>query len=94
MERLSHKAAFGDRDVGHRAGRADPIQALTTASPTGEVFDSTGIIGHLNQTKFLPNGTHLIDDSINAGNNIPQERSAPQVLEREGRTGGPSAGEP
>jgi hypothetical protein len=58
------------------------------------MFDSTDVIGHLNQTKFLLNDTYLIDDSINAGNNIPQERSASQVLEREGRTGGPSAGRP
>jgi hypothetical protein len=53
------------------------------SNKTGEIFDSTGVVGHLNQTTVLPNGTHLIDDSINAGNNTSEERAAPQVLERE-----------
>ena len=28
VERVSHQATFGDRDIGHRAGRADSLQVL------------------------------------------------------------------
>jgi hypothetical protein len=59
------------------SGAKNPLFRCGFSYKTGEISDSTGVIGHLNQTKFLPNGTHLIDDSINAGNGIPQERSAP-----------------
>ena len=31
VERLSHQATFGDRDTGHRAGRADSLQVLASA---------------------------------------------------------------
>lgn len=47
MERVSHQATFGDRDTGHRAGRADPLQVLTSAqrgacpaSPIDEFLES------------------------------------------------------
>jgi hypothetical protein len=42
----------------------NPLFRCGFSYKTDEIFNLTGVIGHLNQTRFLPNGTHLIDDSI------------------------------
>ena len=34
VERVSHRATIGDRRVGHRAGRPDPLQVLSDPSST------------------------------------------------------------
>ena len=61
MERLSHEARFGDRHTGHRAGRVDTLQVLTSplTRQSGAVPDVTNrrSKGCTNSSNRRPIGT-------------------------------------